>query len=62
MNTMNQMQNNQNMGGTFGLGGNYGNPLFNNLMYGNANLSNYVNVVKNNNNGLYDNIVNPSIP
>ena len=62
---MNQMQgNNQAMGGTFGLGGNnnnYNNPLFNSLIYGNAALSNYLNTVKNNNNGLYDGMLNPSI-
>ena len=57
---MNQMQG-QAMGGTFGLGGNYGNPLYNNLVYGNAALSNYLSTVKNNNNGLYDGMINPSM-
>ena len=57
---INQMQGNQ-MGGTFGLGGSYGNPLYNNLMYGNAALSNYLSTVKNNNNGLYDGMMNPNL-
>ena len=56
-----QFQNNQAMGGSFGLGGNNYNPLYNNLTYGNASLSNYLNTVKGNNSGLYDGIMNPSI-
>lgn len=63
-----QMQGNQSMGGTFGLGGgggvgggNFANPLHNNLMYGNAALSNYLSTVKCNNSGLYDGMMNPSI-
>ena len=57
---INHMQGNQ-MGGTFGLGGNYGNSLYNNLMYGNTALSNYLSTVKNNNIGLYDGMMNPSL-
>jgi len=61
------MQGNQAMGGTFGLGAgggggnNFANPLYNNLMYGNAALSTYLSTVKGNNSGLYDGMINPSI-
>ena len=58
-----QMQGNQSMGGTFGLGGgnNFPNPLYNNLMFGNTALSNYLSTVKNNNSSLYDGMMNPSL-
>ena len=48
-----QFPNNQAMGGSFGLGNNSFNPLYNNLTFGNASLSNYLNTVKGNNSGLY---------
>lgn len=58
-----QMQGNPSMGGTFGLGGgsNFTNPLYNNLMYGNTALSNYLSTVKSNNSGLYDGMMSPSL-
>jgi hypothetical protein len=37
------------------------NPLYNNLSFGNAALSNYLSTVKGNNSGLYDSMPNPSI-
>lgn len=35
--------------------------VYNNLMYGNMALSNYLQTVKTNNNGLYDGMVNPTM-
>lgn len=35
--------------------------VYNNLLYGNMNLSNYLNTVKSNNNGLFEGMMNPSV-
>ena len=49
------------MAGNF-MNGQYNNSsIYNNLMYGNMALSNYLQTVKTNNNGLYDGMVNPTI-
>lgn len=44
----------------FGMG--YGGSHYDNLMYGNLNLSNWLSSVKTNNNGLYDGMMGHSIP
>lgn len=53
---MNQIPNNF-MNGQFNNTGS----VYNNLMYGNMALSNYLQTVKTNNNGLYDGMVNPTM-
>lgn len=51
--------NNPGMG--FGMGG-YSGSHYDNLLYGNLNLTNWLSSVKNNNNGLYEGMMGHSIP
>ena len=61
-----QGQNNQNIGSFGGMGGLSGNgfgasSMYDNLMYSNLNLSNWLTSVKNNNNSLYDSMHSHSL-